>query len=220
MHQTSAKTYCLIPDLRADMLTADQVSWLHRLAQQYQVKRIKITANRQVALLGFPPALSQALQEELGSTKTAPHDHTCLKLVHACPGKDWCIYGQQDTQNMQQQLLDLRCPAPLPAKLKIGISGCPRCCASSWVRDIGLIGASGGWRLVFGGNGAGRPRIADTVAKGLSDDEAVKLLHRCLEFYISRATAKQRTARFIERLGIDVFKAAVLDRGQTDPNQE
>ncbi len=32
----------------------------------------------------------------------------------------------------------------MPAHLKVGLSGCPRCCGASYVRDIGLVGTGRG----------------------------------------------------------------------------
>ncbi len=98
----------------------------------------------------------------------------------------------------------------LPAKVKIGVSGCPFCCGESFVRDIGVIGKKKGWTMVFGGNSARRPRIGDVIAENLSKEEVIHLTKRCLEFYAEKGKKKERTARFIERIGIDKFKKSIF----------
>lgn len=97
-----------------------------------------------------------------------------------------------------------------PGKIKIGISGCPRCCGESHTRDIGLIGTNKGWTVIFGGNGGTRPRIGDVIAKNLSREEALDLVQRLLEYYQIHAKGKERTARFMERIGIDTLRSDLL----------
>ncbi len=86
------------------------------------------------------------------------------------------------------------------------MSGCPFCCGESYVRDIGIIGKKKGWIVTFGGNSGNRPRIADVLAKDLSTDEVIELMKKCLDYYKNNAKKKERTARFIERIGIEEMK--------------
>jgi NAD(P)H-nitrite reductase large subunit len=48
------------------------------------------------------------------------------------------------------------------------------------------------------------------VAEGLSDDEALTLVTRTLNYYIREARFKTRSARFMERYGVEALKKAVL----------
>ena len=134
-----------------------------------------------------------------------------MHYVQACPGSTWCQYGQGDALTMGERLRAIELDGPLPYKVKVGISGCRFCCCESWIRDVGLTGEKKGWRFTFGGNGAGRPRIGDLVAEGLSDDEAVALITKTLNYYLREAKFKTRSARFMERFGIEALKQAVLD---------
>ena len=78
------------------------------------------------------------------------------------------------------------------------------------MRDVGLAAEKKGWRFTFGGNAAGRPRIGDLVADGLSDEEALNLVKKTLNYYLKTAKIKTRSARFMERIGIEKLKKAVL----------
>jgi NAD(P)H-nitrite reductase large subunit len=44
----------------------------------------------------------------------------------------------------------------------------------------------------------------------LNDDQVVELTRKCLTFYQQNAKYKSRTARFMERVGIEALKNAVL----------
>jgi NAD(P)H-nitrite reductase large subunit len=98
----------------------------------------------------------------------------------------------------------------LPAKVKIGISGCPFCCGESFVRDIGILGKKNGWTFIVGGSSARRPRIGDILTENLSKKEVIDLTRRTLEYYRDKSKKKQRMARFIDRIGIENFKDAIL----------
>jgi NAD(P)H-nitrite reductase large subunit len=97
----------------------------------------------------------------------------------------------------------------LPSKLKMGVSGCLNTCAESSIKDIGLIGTAKGWKLLAGGSSGIKPRIADLIAEGLDDDEALKLVDRIIEFVKDRGE-KKRLGRIIDGMGLEAFKSAVL----------
>jgi NAD(P)H-nitrite reductase large subunit len=98
----------------------------------------------------------------------------------------------------------------LPAKVKIGVSGCPFCCGESFVRDIGIFGKKKGWTFIIGGSSARRPRIGDILKEDLSKDEVIDLTKRCLQQYKDKAKKKERMARFVDRIGIENLKEALF----------
>ena len=147
----------------------------------------------------------QELKMEVG-----PAIELCVHYVQACPGTEVCKFGVRDSLGMGLKLEKLYVGMDLPAKVKIGVSGCPFCCAESYVRDIGLIGRKKGWLVTFGGNSGGRPRIGDAIAENLEDEDAVALVQRCLDYYRDNVGKKLRTARFVEMTGIETIKQAVL----------
>ena len=134
-----------------------------------------------------------------------------LHYVQACPGIAACKYGVQDAIGLGQEMDAVFSNISLPAKLKIGISGCSFSCGESMVRDIGLLGKKSGWSLVIGGNAARRPRIGDIIAERLSKEEVIALTQRFLDFYCLHAKERERTARFCERLGLEKIRQAILN---------
>ena len=98
----------------------------------------------------------------------------------------------------------------LPAKVKIGVSGCPFCCGESFVRDIGILGKKKGWTFIVGGSSARRPRIGDVLIENLSGEEVINLTKQTLEYYQDKAKKRERMARFVDRIGIENMKEAIL----------
>jgi NAD(P)H-nitrite reductase len=205
------KTYLALPHLHAGLLSPEELEHLAALVRTYRVPNIKITGAQRVAFLGMETEALATLKEELGIPDLPPHASNRVHYVQACPGITWCQFGQGDALVLGERIKAIELDAPLPAKVKVGISGCRFCCCESWIRDVGLTAEKKGWRFSFGGNGAGRPRIGDLVAEGLSDDEAVALVTKTLNHYRREAKFKTRSARFMERFGIEALKKAILD---------
>ena len=192
------------------MRTSKDLENLGALTKKYSVPQVKLTSAQRIAIRGLAPDDLEALKTELQIPASLPHAHKRVHYVQACPGSTWCKYGVSDALTLGRKIEQLELADPLPAKVKVGVSGCRMCCCESWVRDVGLAAEKKGWQLIFGGNAAGRPRIGDLVAEGLRDDDAVALVEKTLNYYTREARLKTRSARFMERIGIDALKKAVL----------
>jgi NAD(P)H-nitrite reductase large subunit len=131
----------------------------------------------------------------------------CPQSITACRGRGGCKRGLQDTHEMAMQIEEILIGfKQMPAHLKVGLSGCSRCCGASYVRDIGLVGTPKGWILVFGGNAGRRVRSGDELLVDASEEKALAHLNAVLSFYREYANKRERTARFVERLGIGKIK--------------
>jgi NAD(P)H-nitrite reductase large subunit len=53
------------------------------------------------------------------------------------------------------------------------------------------------------------PRIADEVAKGLTDEEALAFCKKVIAYYKENANKGERLGKMIDRLGLDVVKGAL-----------
>lgn len=137
------------------------------IVRRYDIPMVKITGGQRLYFHGLEEKNLQNLKTELEIQEIPPHKSGNLHNIQACPGKKWCKYGHRETENITRLLAKLKFDQPLPAKVKIGVSGCRFCCCESWMRDIGLTGEKNGWRFTFGGNAAGRPRTGDLIARGL-----------------------------------------------------
>jgi len=201
-HSTKNKTYNILPGTKMGVLTAEHLEKLTEVARKYSIPFFKITSAQRLAIIGHGPETAEQIWMDLGQ-KTGPKKPAGLHYIQACPGVIWCKYGRQDSLGLGDKLEKTFEGMALPAKTKVGISGCPFNCCESYVRDIGVFGKKNGWTLVFGGNGGGCPRIADIVAEDLSDDEVIELIGKCLDFYRSNARKMERTGRLMRRIKTD-----------------
>ena len=73
------------------------------------------------------------------------------------------------------------------------------------------MGSAKGWTVFFGGHSGFNSREGVQAAAGLSSDEVRGLIRRLLTYYKCHAQPKERTSRFLERVG-----TAWLEAGKAD----
>lgn len=207
--QRDKKTYAIVPRTPVGLVTPDVLEALARVGRKYEIPVMKITSGQRIALVGLEEAQVDQVWDDL-KMDIGPAVGLCVHYVQACPGTAVCKLGVRDSLGLGLELENMFVGKELPAKLKVGVSGCTMCCAESYVRDVGLIGKRKGWTMVVGGNASGRPRIADVLAEELSRQEAIELVNRFLDFYRDNSGKRSRSAMMLKKIGIDAVKDAVL----------
>jgi NAD(P)H-nitrite reductase large subunit len=207
--QRDKKTYAIVPRMPMGLVTPAVLETIAAVARKHQIPIIKITSAQRMALVGIKPESVEQIWQELGMG-IGPAVEICVHYVQACPGTAVCKFGIQDSLGLGGKLEELFVGMELPAKAKIGISGCPLNCGEGYMRDFGAFGKKSGWTVMFGGNSGGKPRIGDVIAQDLSTEGVIELAKKCFEYYRRNAKPKERTARFLERIGIEEFKRTIL----------
>ncbi|HVP96314.1 NAD(P)/FAD-dependent oxidoreductase [Methanoregula sp.] len=207
--QRDGKTRAIVTRIPAGMVRPEDLETIASVARRYRIPVLKITSGQRFLLAGIAPEEVPSVIRELG-TLAQPETAPCVKFVQACPGTECCKYGNQDAVALARATDAHFRHRRFPAKVKIGISGCPRCCGESHTRDIGIMGTNKGWTVLFGGNGGTRPRFGDVIAQSLSAAEALDCAERLMEYYRKQAKPHERTARFVERVGMDTIKDDVI----------
>ena len=209
--QRDKETYAIVPRIPMGILTPEILENLAKVARKYKVRIIKITSGQRIAFVGIKPQDIDNAWNDLGMD-VGPAEGLCVHYVQACPGTETCKFGQRDSLGLAAKIEKMYVGKRdfIPAKTKFGISGCKLNCGESYVRDIGAFATPDGWTVVIGGNSGGRPRIGDIIAEDLSEEDALDLIKKCLDYYSKNAKPRERIPRFIQRIGIEEFKKAVL----------
>lgn len=206
--QRDKQTYAIVPRLPGGVISLEILKSLSAVVEKYRIPMVKITSGQRIALIGIEAEQLEGIWRDLG-LEAGKAAELCLHYVQACPGKTVCTFGVQDSLAFGIRLEDYFSARDFPAKVKFGVSGCPFSCAESAVRDIGVVGRKKGWTVSFGGSSTRKPRAGDVLAEDLSDRQATELIERCLDFYAAHGKKKERTAAFIERIGLTSLKNAV-----------
>jgi len=207
--QRDKKTFAIVPRTPVGLVNPDTLEALARVGRKFEIPIMKITSGQRIALVGLEEDQVDQVWEDL-KMDIGPAVGLCVHYVQACPGTEVCKFGLRDSLGFGMELEEMFVGHEMPAKLKVGVSGCTMCCAESYVRDIGLIGKRKGWTMVVGGNASGRPRIADVLAEELSRQEATELVQRFIKFYQENSNKRSRSSMMVKKLGIDAIKEAIL----------
>jgi dissimilatory sulfite reductase (desulfoviridin) alpha/beta subunit len=54
------------------------------------------------------------------------------------------------------------------------------------------------------------PELGDKIADFVDEEQGMRIIQSCLDFYHEHADKKERLSDLIRRVGMDKFKAAVL----------
>jgi NAD(P)H-nitrite reductase large subunit len=98
----------------------------------------------------------------------------------------------------------------MPAKFKIGVSGCPNSCGESWLKDLGFLGTVKGFKVLVGGEAGKTPRIGRELAGGLNVEQCKTLAEKIMQYYRSNAQPRERMGNFIERIGFENFQKEMI----------
>jgi nitrite reductase (NADH) large subunit len=134
-----------------------------------------------------------------------------LRTVKTCVGSDWCRFGTQDSTRMGQDLERALWRMYAPHKVKIAVSGCPRNCAESGIKDVGVIGVDSGWEIHVAGNGGIKTEVAQFLVKVKTPEEVMEYSGAFLQLYREEGWYLERTVHYVARVGLDHVKKRVLD---------
>lgn len=206
--QRDKETWAIVPRTPMGMLTPEIMERIAAVARKWNIPVVKITSGQRIALVGLREEDVDAVWDDLGRD-IGRATELCVHYVQACPGTAVCRLGVQDSLALGAELEAKYVGVDFPAKVKMGVSGCPLSCGESKLRDVGVTGTKSGFNVHFGGNAGSRPRVGDQVGEGLSREDALALVDRLLEHYRTGARKRERTARFVERVGIGSILEAV-----------
>ncbi len=206
--QRDKQTYAVAPHIPCGVVQPETLRKISDVAEKYNAAALKITSAARIAIVGLKEEDVDDVWSELGMSPGFAVG-LCVRSVKACPGTTFCKRGMQDSLSAGLKLDEKYSGLELPSKLKMGVSGCPNQCAETCIKDIGLVGMKNGWRLLVGGNGGGRPRLSQEMARDLSTEQALELIDKIIEFYKSNGKPHQRLGAMIEKMGFDEFKSAM-----------
>jgi nitrite reductase (NADH) large subunit len=195
-------SFSVVPRMRGGVTSPAELRKIADVADKYQVKMVKVTGSQRIDLLGVKKEDLPRIWAELGM----PSGHAyakAVRMVKSCVGTDFCRYGTQNSIATGIKLEELLENLYTPAKVKMGVVGCPRNCAEATVKDIGLVGIEGGWQVVVGGAAGKTVRPADILCTVITTEEALEAALLFFQYYRENGEYLERTYDFVERLGIE-----------------
>jgi nitrite reductase (NADH) large subunit len=203
-------TYSVIPRMWGGMTSSSELRRIANVVDKYNVPAVKVTGGQRLDLLGVKKEDLPAVWKELDM----PSGHAyakALRTVKTCVGSEWCRFGTQDSTKMGQELERALWRMQAPHKVKLAVSGCPRNCAESGIKDVGVIGVESGWEIYVGGNGGIKTEVAQFFCKVKTHQEVLEHTGAFLQLYREEGWYLERTVHYVNRVGLDYCKQKVVN---------
>lgn len=206
-------TYSVVPRIWGGLTNPKELRAIADVADKYHVPTVKITGGQRIDLLGVKKEDLPKMWADLNAQgMVSGHAYgKSLRTVKTCVGSEWCRFGTQASMTMGIELEKITWGSWTPHKFKMAVSGCPRNCAEATIKDFGVVGVDSGWELHIGGNGGVKIRATDLLCKVKTDEEVVEYCTAFMQLYRQEAHYLERTAPWIERVGLAYVKQKVVD---------
>jgi len=206
-------TYSVVPRMFGGLCTANDLRAIADVSDKYQVPEMKVTGGQRIDLFGVKKEDLPAMWADLSAAGfVSGHAYgKALRTVKTCAGKTWCRFGTQNSTGLGVKLEQLTWGSWMPHKFKLAVSGCPRNCAEATIKDFGVVCVDSGYELHIGGNGGIKVRVTDLLCKVETEEEVLEYCAAFTQKYREEAHYLERTAPWVERVGFDYVKRAVVD---------
>ena len=203
-------TFSVVPRMKGGVTTSAELRRIADAADEFNIETIKVTGGQRIDLLGVKKEDLPAIWEKLDMPSGMAYAKS-VRTVKTCVGTDHCRFGLGDSMGTGIELEGMLEGLHTPAKVKLGVTGCPRNCAEAYIKDIGLVAIEGGWEVYIGGAGGTVVRKGDLLATVETKDEAIQVAITFLQYYRETADYKERTYDYVEDRGLESIKAVVFD---------
>ncbi|MFO0852675.1 MAG: nitrite reductase large subunit NirB [Gemmataceae bacterium] len=204
-------TFSVVPRTYGGVTTADELIRIGQVAKKYQVPMVKYTGGQRIDLLGIKKEDLPKVWADLGMPSGYAYTKA-LRTVKTCVGSEFCRYGTNDSTGLGIDLEKRFQGFEFPAKVKLGVSGCPRNCAESTVKDVGVVATEGGeWEVSVGGAAGAHVRKTDVLCRVKTKAEALQVIGRFLIYYRDNAKWLERTYDFVPRVGVEKLKQVIVE---------
>jgi nitrite reductase (NADH) large subunit len=215
MHANIQKdgTYSVVPRMWGGLTNPRELRAIADVVEKYNAPMVKVTGGQRLDIFGIKKEDLPAVWADLNAAgMVSGHAYgKSLRTVKTCVGSEWCRFGTQDSTGLGVKIEQATWGSWMPHKFKIAVSGCPRNCAEATIKDFGVVCVDSGYELHVGGNGGIKVRATDLLCKVPTEEEAIEVCEAFIQLYREQAHYLERTAPWIERVGLDHVKAGLFD---------
>ena len=215
MHANIQKdgTYSVVPRMWGGLTNPRELRAIADVVEKYDAPMVKVTGGQRLDIFGIKKEDLPAVWADLNAAgMVSGHAYgKALRTVKTCVGSEWCRFGTQDSTGLGVKIEQATWGSWMPHKFKIAVSGCPRNCAEATIKDFGIICVDSGYELHVGGNGGIKVRVTDLLCKVGTEAEAILHCAAFIQLYREEAWYLERTAPWIERVGLAHVQSRLLD---------
>ena len=206
-------TYSVVPRMWGGVTSPAELRAIADAADKYQVPMLKVTGGQRIDLLGVRKADLPAMWADLNAAgMVSGHAYSKgLRTVKTCVGTEFCRFGTQDSTGLGIRLEKLLWGSWSPAKVKLGVSGCPRNCAEATCKDVGVVCVESGYEISVAGAAGMDVKQTEFLCKVASEAEVMEVIAAFIQAYRENARYLHRIYKWVRKVGLDWCKAQVVD---------
>jgi nitrite reductase (NADH) large subunit len=206
-------TYSVVPRMWGGVTTPSELRAIADAADKYNVPMVKVTGGQRIDLLGVRKEDLPSMWADLNAAgMVSGHAYSKgLRTVKTCVGTEFCRFGTQDSTGLGIKLEKLLWGSWSPAKVKLGVSGCPRNCAEATCKDIGVVCVDSGYEISVAGAAGMDVKETQFFAKASSEEEAMQIIAAFTQLYRENARYLHRIYKWVAKVGLDWCQAQVVE---------
>ena len=209
-------TYSIVPRMWGGMTSSNELRAIADVVDKFNIPAVKCTGGQRIDMLGISKDDLPLVWADLGKAGfVSGHAYAKgLRTVKTCVGSDWCRFGTQDSTGLGIRLERFLWGSWTPAKVKLGVSGCPRNCAEATCKDIGIICVDSGFEIHFAG--AAGLDIKGTEVLGMveTEDDVLLYVTALLQMYREQGYYLERIYKWAKRVGYDEVRNVIMNNAQ------
>ncbi|QYR21386.1 nitrite reductase large subunit NirB [Paenibacillus sp. sptzw28] len=206
-------TYSIVPRMYGGLTSAQQLRRIADVIDKYGIPHVKLSGSGQLDLLGIPLEAVHAVGSDLAMPLASATYGRPVETVATCAGPGYDRSAVQDSVRLgallEQRLEGLQ----MPASIRIGVSGSPLHRAGTLAKDVGIVGAPGGWEIYVGGSGSGAGQLKQAQLLCTEPEEVgtLNMAAAFLQWYREDARFGEATWQWVERIGLIGLREGLFD---------
>ncbi len=206
-------TYSVVPRMWGGVTTAAELRAIADAADRYAVPMIKVTGGQRIDLLGVKKEDLPGIWSDFNAAgMVSGHAYAKgLRTVKTCVGTEFCRFGTQDSTGLGIKLEKLLWGSWTPAKVKLGVSGCPRNCAEATCKDVGVVCVDSGYEISVAGAAGMDVRETEFLLKAETEAEVMEVIAAFVQLYRENARYLHRIYKWVAKVGLDWCREQVAD---------
>lgn len=206
-------TYSVVPRMWGGVTTPAELRAIADAADKFNVPMVKVTGGQRIDLLGVRKEDLPAIWADLNDAgMVSGHAYSKgLRTVKTCVGTEFCRFGTQDSTGLGIKLEKLLWGSWTPAKVKLGVSGCPRNCAEATCKDVGIVCVDSGYEISVAGAAGMDVRETIALCKGATEAEVMEIVAAFVQLYRENARYLHRIYKWVDKVGIEWCRSQMAD---------
>ncbi len=206
-------TYSVVPRMWGGVTTPSELRAIADVAEKFNIPTVKVTGGQRIDLLGVKKEDLPAVWADLNDAgMVSGHAYAKgLRTVKTCVGSEWCRFGTQDSTGLGVKLEKFMWGSWTPAKVKLGVSGCPRNCAEATCKDVGVVCVDSGYEIHFAGAAGLHIKGTEFLTKVETEDETIEVIVALTQLYREEGWYLERMYKWCDRVGLEQIRKRVVD---------